>query len=114
MRSFRGGLLGFGLCLFRLSLRHFRLLLRFFGINAALGFGLGVGTSLCFALFGGGLFGSSFGLSFVLGALFHRHHPRFFCGLSGFARCGFDDRPALLLAVGNFGLHELLVSLCKD
>src|SRR5262249_11758159 len=107
-RSFLCRLLRLGLEPFCLGAGGLSLFLGFFGIGAALGFSVGIGAGFGCPLFGSQFVGRSFSLSFVFGALLHRHHARFFGRLSGLARSGFDCRLALLLPIRSFSLHQLL------
>ena len=98
--GFSLGLFGLGTGLFRLSLSRFR-------IRATLGFRRCIRARFGFTR-------RSRGLRFVFRLLFHRHQPRFLCGLGGFLGRGFHRCLVLLLPVDFFRVHQLLPSLRKN
>ena len=94
-------------CLFSLHASLFGLLTGDFGLGAAASFGVSIGTS-------SGFTSGSGCLSFNFGFLFHRHHARFFRGLSRFLGSGFDCGLVLLLPVEFFRVHLLLAGFSQD
>src|SRR5258708_30812157 len=88
------GFLGFGASGLGLSSR-------FFGVGAALGFCFRIGA-------GFGFTGCGCGLGFVLCLLLDGHQAGFFGGFGGFLGGGLDGGLVLFLAIGFFGVHQLL------
>ena len=111
---FGSGCLSFGLHTLGFGSCSFGLLLSIFGLSAALGFGLRVGTGFGFAIFCGLLLSGDPGIGLVFRLLLHRHDACFFRGLRGFTGGGIYCGFALLVAISLLGRSQLLISLRQD